>query len=146
MRPPRKINVGFTKIRLSKFVIHEEWPFADKRNLDQRPYNTYIYVCCNLYYIMYNIHIIWAGVSLAVSFPLLEFFLAVHWGRRDFLMKWANSSRTGSVDNLGARLLSNPWNVTSLSNKLIYVPIKMITFHSYQKVNSRYFIRLFPWH
>ena len=30
MRPPRKINVGFTKIRLSKFVIHEEWPFADK--------------------------------------------------------------------------------------------------------------------
>ena len=51
MRPPRKINVGFTKIRLSKFVIHEEWPFADKRNLDQRPYNTYIYiyVCVAIY-------------------------------------------------------------------------------------------------
>jgi hypothetical protein len=29
MRPPRKINVGFTKDSRKFFLMREEWPFAD---------------------------------------------------------------------------------------------------------------------
>ena len=49
MRPLRKINVGFAKDSQTYFFIREEWPFADKSNLDQP--HTYIYI----YIIYYNI-------------------------------------------------------------------------------------------
>ena len=75
-------------------------------------FNTYIYIYIvtvnHVVLITIYQHTVWTYISFSIfqvvpvdrvlSSPLLQFFLAVHWGRRGFLMKWAISSRTGPVE------------------------------------------------